>query len=165
MYNYKRDNYDQQVEITRRCTANALDEGDVWSWDEGCKQMLESMFFTHHDITEIVYFFNVTEVEIVRAILEFGLYDRYTFPLFHRWCGDDENDSEALKGECFNRDPFTREIEMMRRNTLSFNESSFNWTEDKVKRLRMKFYLSEGISQIALALGCTEPMVVKEPLI
>ena len=164
MYNYKKESYEQQIEIMRRCTANALDVGDVWCWDEGCKQILKDLFLTHHGITEIAYFFNITEVEVMRAVLEFRLYDCYAFPPLHRWCGDDENEPETPKGESFNSDPLTRAIEMMRRDTRSFDESLYNWTEDRVKRLRMKFYLSEGISQIALALGCTEPMVVNKIL-
>lgn len=42
---------------------------------------------------------------------------------------------------------------MLRRDTLAYDAHQFIWNEEKVKTLRMKFCVSEGITQIALALG------------
>lgn len=161
MYNYNKSSYEQQVEIMRRCTARALDEGDVWSWDAGCEEMLENMFFTNHGITEIAHFFNITEVEVMRKVLELDLYSYYSLPNFRR---RDIKCADATKEDTFNSDPYVGAVEMMRRDTLAYDEHQFIWSEEKVKTLRMKFCVSEGITQIALAMGCTEPMVVNKIL-
>lgn len=162
MYNYNKSSYEQQVEIMRRCTARALDEGDVWSWDAGCEEMLENMFFTNHGITEIAHFFNITEVEVMRKVLELDLYSHYNRPDFRRREG--KKCTEATKKDTFNGDPYVGAVEMMRKDTLAYDEHQFIWSEEKVKTLRMKFCVSEGITQIALALGCTEPIVVNKIL-
>ena len=161
MYNHNKSSYEQQVEIMRRCTARALDEGDVWSWDAGCEEMLENMFFTNHGITEIAHFFNITEGEVMRKVLELDLYSYYSLPDFRR---RDIKCTDATKEDTFNSDPYGGAVEMMRRDTLAYDEHQFIWSEEKVKTLRMKFCVSEGITQIALAMGCTEPMVVNKIL-
>lgn len=163
MYNYNKSSYEQQVEIMRRCTARSLDEGDIWSWDAGCEEMLENMFLTNHGITEIAHFFNITEIAVMRKVLELDLYSYYNLPDFRRR-DDNKKCAEASKEEIFNIDPYTQAVEMMRRDTLAYDEHQFIWSEEKVKTLRMKFCVSEGITQIALALGCTEPMVVNKIL-
>lgn len=164
MYNYRKDSYEQRVEIMRRCTANALDEGDVWSWDAGSEKILEDLFLTNHGITEIAYYLNIPETAVMVKVLEMKLYGRYDFPEFHRWCGDDEDTPEDRRGAAFNSDPCTRAIEMLRRDTLAFDESRFVWDAERVENLRRKFIIAEGITEIALALGCTEPMVLNKIL-
>lgn len=166
MYHYDRMNYKQQVEIMRRCTADMLDHGDGtnWDWDDELVGYLGMLFFTHSGITATAHFLNCSEVEIMRKIQKLNLYNRYDFPLFHQWCGDDENDPETPKGDQFNSDPYTRSIELMRRATPTFDEHQFIWSEDKLELLDRMFCMGEDITQMALTLGCTEPMIMKKIL-
>ena len=162
MYIYDRTNYKQQVEIMRRCTENALNTESFW--DDELIEHLKILFFTHSGITAIAHFFNCTEVEIMRKIQELDLYHCYNFPLFHQWCGDDENDPESPKGDQFNSDEYTRSIELLRRSTPDFNERQFIWDEEKLDLLDRMFCASEDITRMALILGCTEPMVMRKIL-
>lgn len=162
MYIYDRTNYKQQVEIMRRCTENALNT--EFFWDDELIEYLKIFFFTHSGITATAHFFNCTEVEIMRKIQELDLYHCYNFPLFHQWCGDDENDPDTPKGDQFNSNEYTRSIELLRRATPDFDERQFIWDEEKVDILDRMFCASVDITQMALTLGCTEPMVMRKIL-
>ncbi|MDY3692119.1 MAG: hypothetical protein SO072_09130 [Dysosmobacter sp.] len=162
MYIYDRTNYKQQVEIMRRCTEDALNT--EFFWDDELIEHLKILFFTHSGITAIAHFFNCTEVEIMRKIQELDLYHCYNFPLFHQWCGDDENDPDSPKGDQFNSNEYTRSIELLRRLTPDFNERQFIWDEEKLDLLDRMFCASEDITRMALTLGCTEPMVMRKVL-
>lgn len=162
MYNYDRTSYKQQVEIMRRCTENALNM--EFFWDDESVWYLRILFFTHSGITATAHFLNCTEVEIMRKIQELDLYYCYNFPLFHQWCGDDENDPDSPKGEQFNSDEYTRSVELLRRATPDFNEQLFIWNEEKLDLLDRMFCKSEDITKMALVLGCTEPMVMEKIL-
>lgn len=164
MYNYNKTNYKQQVEIMRRCTADALDGSDIWIWDAGCEQWLETLFFSHHDITEIANHANCPETEIMRKIQELDLYNRYNSLPFQQRYGDGESTPETPKDDLFSSDSYIRAIEQMRRATPTFDREQFTWSEEKSDLLDRMFCTSVGITAMALALGCTEPMVMEQIL-
>ena len=160
MFNYNKTDYKQQVEIMRRCTANALDGSDIWIWSTEYENWLKTLFFSNVGITLMANYANCPETEIMKKIMEMDLYNQYDFPILHL----NERAADIPQGAQHNIDPYALSVELLRRSTPAFHVRQFVWTKEKVECLREMFYGSEGITKMALVLGCTEPMVMEKIL-
>lgn len=162
MFEVKKHGYGQNIELLRRSTPARMQEQKVWSEEEVV--CLRSLFYTHEGISHMALLFGVTEIEVMRKILELGLYNTYSFPLYYNYFGDTPNSPEEELEGGYNCDPYTQSVESMRRATATFREDEYFWSCVHSQVLEEMFQWNADITTIALSFGCTEPMIMNKVL-
>ena len=148
MWLFDRSDYYQQVEILRRCTAEALKDSEfIWErefvWNEGLEFALTQSFKNLEGITAISCRLNCPEPEIMRKIRELGLYEHF-------------RELEIPPG-----DIRAAHIAQMRSETTHFEGVPVVWSEDRRNALFWLFCAGEDITEIALVLDCPETVVMQ----
>lgn len=148
MWLFDRSDYYQQVEILRRCTAEALKDPEfIWErefiWNEELEFALTQSFKTLEGITAIAYRLNCPEPEIMRKIREPGLYEHFS-------------ELEILPG-----DMRAVRIAQMRSETTHFEGAPVVLSEERRNALFWLFCAGEDITEIALVLDCPETVVMQ----
>jgi len=158
MYNYVKNDSRQQIEIMRRCTATALH--DVFDFTEDLDDTFKILFFHATGISTIALFFGCTEIEVMRKIQTWGLYDWYNSPQFQLQL----REHNAPFDNTTDHDVKFQRVGAMRSATAAFDCNRYVWTEEKRQFLFWMFCMGEDISEIAVCLECTEPMVMQKIL-
>ena len=148
MWLFDRSDYYQQVEILRRCTAEALKDPEfIWerefAWNEDLEFALTQNFKNLEGITAIAYYLNCPEPEVMRKIRELGLYEHFS-------------ELELLPS-----DIRAVRIAQMRSETALFEKAPVIWSEEQENALFWLFCAGEDITEIALVLGCPETVVMQ----
>lgn len=162
MYNYFQDDHRQKIELMRRCTAAALH--DVFTFSEELDDVFKILFFHASGISTIALFFGCTEVEVMRKIQEWDLYSWFHSPGFQTQLREHNANYDELPEDPHGQNQNFRRVQLMRKATSHFNSRQFIWTEAKLQLLHSLFCTGIDISEIALTLGCTEPMVIQKLL-
>jgi len=160
MHEVKKHGYGQNIELMRRSTPARMQEQKVWSEEEVV--CLRSLFYTHEGISHMSLLFGVTEIEVMRKILELGLYNTYSFPLYYNYFGDTPNSPEEELEGGYNCDPYTKSVERMRRATATFREDFYLWSETHSEILKEMFQNNSDITTIALSFMATEPLILRK---
>lgn len=148
MWLFDRSDYYQQVEILRRCTAEALKDSEfIWErefvWNEGLEFALTQSFKNLEGITAIACRLNCPEPEIMRKIRELRLYEHFS-------------ELEILPG-----DMRVARIVQMRSETAHFERTPVSWSEEQRNALFWLFCAGEDITEIALVLNCPETVIMQ----
>ena len=151
MWVYHHLDYHQQVEILRRCTAEALADPEfIWEqefvWDKEREALLLQGFRALRGITEIAHGLNCPEPDIMRKILELGLYERF-------------GELEAVPG-----DTHAARIAQLRSETALFDKPPVVWSDVQENALFWLFCAGEDITEIALTLNAPETVVLQQIL-
>ena len=151
MWLFDRSDYYQQVEILRRCTAEALKDSEfIWErefvWNEGLEFALTQSFKNLEGITAIAYRLNCPEPEIMRKIRDLGLYERFS-------------EFKPLPG-----DIRAAHIAQMRSETTHLEGAAVSWSEEQRNALFWLFCAGEDITEIALVLNCPETVIMQHIL-
>lgn len=160
MYELRKHGYAENIRVMRESTASRLNERKIWTDEEiFC---LKNLFYLHEGISHMALLFGCTEIEIMNKILELNLYGSFAFPLFWNYLGDTPNSPEEQMGGGFNCDPYTQNVEIMRRATCTFSEREYDWTRDHDEVLRQMLESNADITTIALSFVCTEVLIMKK---
>ena len=162
MYCYGKNDRKQQIEIMRRCTATA--SHDVFDFTEEMDDVFKIFFFHSTGISTLALFFGCTEVEVMRKIQAWDLYNWFRSPHLLAQLRENNAAYDEEPEDPNNRHEAFRKILLMRKATADFDTAQFNWTAERIHLLYQQFCIGIGISEIALTLGCTEPMVMQKIL-
>ena len=162
MYNYIQNDHRQQIEIMRRCTAPALH--DVFVFTQEQEDFFKILFFHASGISTIALLSGCTEVEVMRKIQEWDLYSWFQLPSFQTQLRENNAAYDEKPESANDQNQHFRRVQLMRKATSSFDCRHYQWTKEKLAKLYWLFCVGEDISEIALALECTEPMVMQKIL-
>ena len=137
MWVYHHLDYYQQTELLRRCAAEAL--ADPWDrefvWSKEREAPLIQGFRALRGITEIAHGLNCPEPEIMRKILELGLYERF-------------GELGVVPG-----DAHAARIAQLRSETALSGKTPVVWSDVQENALFWLFCAGEDISKTVLTLN------------
>lgn len=160
MYEIRKHGYAENIRLMREGTAVRMNEQKLWTDEEIL--CLKHLFYLHEGISHMALLFGCTEIEVMNEILNLNLYGSFSFPLFWNYLGDTPNSpGDQIEGG-FNCDPYSQNVEIMRRATYTFSEREYDWTRNHDEVLRQMLESNADITTIALSFVCTEVMIIRK---